>query len=360
MLSVRAAAPLPPPRTLRITARSTALGVAIVVAAIIAQRIFVAAHRPLSWAAAAVVVAVLIDPIVDVLDRRLPRILSVLIALLVLALGTWGVIYLAFDDLARGVHRLSGAAEEAAQELEARDDSVGQTARDADTTRRVHQFVVAVNDRVVGGDEVLASTANVAPTYFLGGIFTLFLMSYGPRIARSAVEQLPDENVRDALSEMTIRAVQRSRRAVLLTLAEGLGVGLAVAAGARLLGLPAAAALGLAAGVMSLLPHVGLVLGGLPMILLTLALRSDTEAIVVAAVLVAAQLADSYWLRRRISARTVHVGLFVPWVVALIGYAIYGVGGAFYGVVFAVFLLAAVDELARRAQVRPFAEATSG
>jgi predicted PurR-regulated permease PerM len=357
---VRAAAPLPPPRTLRITARSAALGVAIVVAAIVAMRIFVAAHRPLSWAAAAIVVAVLIDPIVDVLDRRLPRIVSVIIALLVLAVGTWGVIYLAFDDLARGVHRLTDVAEDAAQELEARHDSVGQTARDADTSRRVHQFVVAVNDRVVGGDEVLASTADLAPTYFLGGILTLFLMSYGPRIAKSAVEQLPDENVRAALSDMTIRAVQRSRRAVLLTLVQGLGVGLVVAAAARLLGLPAAAALGLAAGVMSLLPHVGLVLGGLPMILLTLALRSDTEAIIVAAVLVACQLADSYWLRRRISARTVHVGLFVPWVVALVGYAIYGVGGAFFGVVFAVFVLAGIDELARRAQFSPIAEATSG
>jgi predicted PurR-regulated permease PerM len=347
-----------PPRTMRVTARSAALGVGIVVAAIIAQRIFVAAHRPLSWAAAAVVVAVMIDPIVDVLDRRLPRIASVLIALLVLGVATWAVIYVAFDDLARAVDRVSDVAEDAAKELEDRQDSVGQTARDAEAARRVHDFVTAVNDRVAGGDEVLRSTANVAPTYFLGGILTLFLMSYGPRIARSAVEQLPDENVRVALSDMTIRAVQRARRAVLLTLAEGLVIGLAVTAAARLLSLPGAAALGLAAGVMSLLPHVGLVLGGVPLVLLVLALRSDTEAVIVAAVLVAAQLADSYWLRRKVSASSVHVGLLVPWVVALIGYAIYGVGGAFYGVILIVFVLAAVDELSRRSQIAPTPEAT--
>ena len=35
-------------------------------------------------------------------------------------------------------------------------------------------------------------------------------------------------------------------------------------------------------------------------------------------------------------------------------------GGALYGVVFAVFLLAGIDELSRRAQIAPVAEASSG
>jgi hypothetical protein len=43
----------------------------------------------------------------------------------------------------------------------------------------------------------------------------------------------------------------------------------------------------------------------------------------------------------------VHVGLLVPWAVALIGYAAYGVGGAAYGLAFAVFGLALIDQRAR-------------
>ena len=116
-----------------------------------------AAHRPLSWAAASAVVAILIDPIVDVLDRKLPRIASVLIALLVVTAGTWGAIYVAADDLNTGVDRLGEAAQDAAAELEERGDSIGQAARDVELTRRVDSFVEALDERVMtGGEDVLA------------------------------------------------------------------------------------------------------------------------------------------------------------------------------------------------------------
>src|SRR5262245_414446 len=69
--------PQEPRRTARITTRSAMMAVVVAALALVVQRVFVSAHRPLSWFAAAVVVAVLIDPIVDVLDRHMPRILAV-------------------------------------------------------------------------------------------------------------------------------------------------------------------------------------------------------------------------------------------------------------------------------------------
>jgi predicted PurR-regulated permease PerM len=332
----------------RITARSAVLGVLVAVAAIMVQRVFVAAHRPLSWAAAAVVVAVLIDPIVDLLDRHIPRLAAVIVALVVFGGAAFAVTYLAFDDLADGLDRLGRAAEDAAAQLEERDDSVGDLARDVDAARRVDLFVDTLDERVTGGGDVLASTAGTAPTYLVGGILTLFLMSYGPRIAQSAVNQLTSARQREEVTDVVTRALNRSRRAVLLMLAEGLLVGLIVTGIAYLLDVPSPAALGLAAGVLALLPHVGIVLGNLPLILLLLALRSDLAAIVAAAAVVACQLLDSYVVRRRISLYSVHVGLLVPWVVVLVGYAVYGVGGAAFALIFAVFGLAVLDELGAR------------
>ncbi len=332
----------------RITARSAVVGVLVVVAGIVAQRVFVAAHRPLSWAAAAVVVAVLIDPIVDLLDRHIPRLAAVIVTLVVVGGAAFASTYMAFDDLADGLDRLGRTAEDAAAQLEARDDSVGDLARDVDTTRRVNQFVDTLDERVTGGNELLVSTAGTAPTYLVGGILTLFLMSYGPRAARSAVNQLPSPSQREAVTDVVTRAVNRSRRAVLLMLAEGLLVGLIVTGVAYLLDIPSAAAVGFAAGVLAMLPHVGIVLGTLPLILLILALRSDIEAIIAAVVVVACQLVDSYVVRRRISQYSVHIGLLVPWVVVLVGYSVYGIGGAAFAVVFAVFGLAVLDELGAR------------
>jgi putative heme transporter len=347
-------------RVVRITARSAVVGVLVLVAGIVAQRILVAAHRPLSWAAAAVVVAVLIDPIVDLLDRHIPRLAAVIVALLVVGGAAFAVTYVAFDNLADGLDRLGRAAEDAAERLEARTDSVGDLARDVDATRRVNLFVDTLDERVTGGDEVLVSTAGTAPTYLVGGILTLFLMSYGPRIAQSAVNQLPSPRQREELTDVVTRALNRSRRAVLLMVSEGLVVGLLVTGIAHLLDMPSAAALGFAAGLLSILPHVGIVLGSLPLILLLLALRSDLAAIVAAVVVVACQLVDSYVVRRRISLSSVHVGLLVPWVVVLVGYAVYGVGGAAFALVFAVFGLAVLDELAvgRRAEEAVAAAAT--
>jgi predicted PurR-regulated permease PerM len=341
-------APEGPRRVIRISGKSAVLAVVAVVLAILAQRLFVAAHQPLSWALAAGVVAVLIDPVVDVLDRRLPRVLSVIIALLVAAAATWGVIYVAFDDLSSGVDRLSESARDAAEELEARDDSIGKAARDVDASRRVDLFVDALDERVTGTEDVLASTAGTAPTYFIGGILTLFFMSYGPRLAQSAVDQLPDPRMREGVESVVPRALRRSRRAILLTVAEGVVAGLAVAGAAALLDVPSPAALGLAAGVMAMLPHVGLVLGTLPLILLVLALKSELVTVVTVVVVLACQLGDSFWLRRRIARRSVHIGLLVPWVVALLGYQMYGVGGVAYGLALAVFFLAVLDELGRR------------
>ena len=337
----------------RISARSAAVAVAVVVVAVVTQRVVTAAHAPLSWAVAAGVVAVLIDPIVDALDQRIPRLPAVIIALLVTAAAVWGVIYVAFDELSSGVDRLGEAAEEAAAELESRDDGIGQLARDVDATRRVDLFVAALDERVTGGDEVLATTAGTAPTYFLGGILTLFLMSYGPRVAQSAVEQLPDERARWEITRVVSAALHRSRRAIFLTVAEGLLVGLVVVGVAGLLDLPAPAALGLAAGIMALLPHVGLVLGTIPFVLLVLALRSDLATIVTVVVVLVCQLVDSFVVRRRVAQHTVHVGLLVPWVVVLVGYAVYGVGGAAYGLAFAVFTLALLDEIGQPAHGPP-------
>jgi len=335
-------------RVIRISARSAVLAVVAVVLVILAHRLFVSAHQPLSWAVAAAVVAVLIDPVVDVLDRRLPRILSVIIALLVAGAATWGVIYVAFDDLSSGVDRLGESARDAAAELEARDDSIGRAAQDVDASRRVDLFIDALDERVTGTDDVLASTAGTAPTYFIGGILTLFFMSYGPRLARAAVDQLPDPRMRQNVETVVTRALRRSRRAILLTVAEGVAVGMAVSGAAALLDVPAPAALGLAAGVMAMLPHVGLVLGTVPLILLVLALKSDLVTVLTVVVVLACQIGDSFWLRRRIALRSVHIGLLVPWVVALVGYEVYGVGGVAYGLALAVFLLAVLDELGRR------------
>jgi predicted PurR-regulated permease PerM len=57
------------------------------------------------------------------------------------------------------------------------------------------------------------------------------------------------------------------------------------------------------------------------------------------------QLVEAWYIRRRIREFGVDVGPAVIWIVALVGYSLYGPGMAFYGVVYAIFVLAVVDQV---------------
>src|SRR5690606_12694240 len=119
---------------------------------------------------------------------------------------------------------------------------------------------------------------------------------------------VPSERHRREISEIVSAALARARRAVLFTLAEAFVVGLLVAGVATLLDLPAAAAMGLAGGLFALLPHVGIVLGAMPVALLALALRSDVAAVMLIVGAVLLQVADSLVVRRAIIRHSVQVG----------------------------------------------------
>lgn len=333
---------------LRLSA-AAALGiVGTIVGLFVAQRVFVAAHQPLGWAAACVVAAVLLDPVVDRLAVHLRRVPAVLITFLALGAVTVGTTYLVFDEVERALDRLQTAAPDAAATIEDRDDRVGQLARDFQLGERVSSSVDALEDRITGGDDVLRSTAGTAPAYLVCAVLTVFIMAYGPRMAHAALEQDPDEDRRRRIAQIVGPAVGRARSAVVYSVGEALAVGLGVAAIAAALDLPAPTAVGFAAGVLSLFPHVGLTAGAIPMLLLTLGFRSLPTAIGMLVVVLTLQVADSMVVRPRLAARSVDVGLLVPSVVALLGYAVYGVGGAAYATAYAIFGLAVLDRLRAR------------
>lgn len=321
--------------------------VGTLVGLVVAKRMFVAAHRPLSWAAACVVAAVLLDPVVDKLAVHVRRVPAVLLTFVVIGGVSVGTTYLVFDDVERALNRLETAAPAAAAAIQDRDDRVGELAQDFELTKRVTGSVRALDDRVAGGNDVLRSTAGTAPTYLVCTILTVFLMTFGPRMAKAALEQDPDEKRRARIAEVVGPAVQRARSAVIFTVGEALVVGVGVAVVADVLDLPAPSAVGFAAGVLALFPYVGLTIGSIPLLLLVLGFRSFGAALGLLAVVLVLQVIDSLLLRPRLAARSVDVGLVVPWVVALLGYTVYGVGGAAFAVVYAIFGLAILDRLER-------------
>jgi predicted PurR-regulated permease PerM len=332
-------------RVVHLSGRAALGIVATVIVLVVLRGMFVAAHRPLSWAVACTVAAVLLDPIVDRLSTHIRRVPAVLLTFLAIAAIGVGTAYLVFDGVSGAIDRLETAAPDAAARIEHRDDRVGEVARDFHLTKRVDSFVDNLGERVTNGGDVLRSTAGTAPSYLVCAVLTLFLMTYGPRMASAALEQDPDEDRRRRIAEVVGPAVTQARAAILFNSAFAFVFGILTAGLAGLLDLPAAAAVGLTAGGLCLLPHVGIILGWVPLLLLSLGFKSSNVTIALVVAMLVLQAVDSAVVRRWIARRSVEIGLLVPFVVALLGYEVYGIGGGAYALAFAVLGQAIFDQL---------------
>ena len=119
-----------------------------------------------------------------------------------------------------------------------------------------------------------------------------------------------------------------------------------------MLGLPAFS-LGVFVGALTLLPLIGVLVGGIPALLLAFGLDGWWSAACVLAVILVLQTVEVAVVCPAVDARTVRVGPSIPIIVGLLGFELYGIGGSIYGIALAVIALAALDS------ARPAAAATT-
>lgn len=336
------AAPVQPTRLSWATAM---LIVSVFIGFVAARGAFIAAHRIVGWTMASIAVAVFVEPIVAALGRAIPRVLAVILTFLLLGGMAFALVVGAVSDLDREVARLQQVAPDAIDRLEARDDEIGRFMAEIRLRERAETFLDALDERVGSTSGALAENASTAPVYFVSAILTIFLLVYGPSIARGGARQIVDPTTRRVLFRMVAEASQRARRTVSALLTQGLVIGGVTLLFAELIGLPAPIVLGLIAGVAAMLPDFGILLGALATASLTAAFENGRTAVIVLVVALAVQLFEALYIRRRVREFGVDVGPAVIWIVAVVGHALYGPGMAFYGVVYAIFVLAVVDQV---------------
>ena len=324
-----------------LTPGSAALLVGAVVTAFVLRDAFVAAHRTVGWIVACSVVALLIAPLVNRVDRVLPRWLSVIVVLLAMMTLLAGITVGLASDIRDSLDELEQAAPDAARELEIRYD----WAADIEIAQRVDDFVETLNERI--SESAVSQALGTAPTYLVTGILMLFLLTYGRRYFESFVDQFEDPARRRAVRTVAVQGALRGRMYLLLAIANAIVNGIVVGLLARALDLPAAASLGVAVGLLTLLPLIGVLVGGIPALLLAYGLEPWQTGTVVLGVLLALQLVEALVVRPRVDRRTVRVGPTAPIVVALLGFELYGFGGAVYAVAAVVIVLAALDAAGR-------------
>jgi predicted PurR-regulated permease PerM len=310
-------------RTVRISTRTLVLAVGVVLAVLVLRGAFVAGQRVLGWAFACAVTAVFVAPLASWLGRWIPRVAAVLLTFVVVAVAAGALIFGTFDNLDREVRALQRAAPDATERLETRDDEIGSAMRDLELSARVENFLHELDQRVGSGSDALAENALTVPVFFVNMILTIFLLIYGPGIVQGGLSLIADEERRARASAVLFHATVRARRTFAAMLAQGVLIGMSVGLVAMALSLPA------------------------PTVALTAGLESGRAAVAILAAAMVLQAMEALHVRHWVDRWGVEVGPSVVWIVVLIGYTLHGIGMAFFGVAFAVFALAIIDQVPR-------------
>jgi predicted PurR-regulated permease PerM len=318
---------------------ATALAVvAAVGAALVLAAVFGAASRPIGWALACAIVAALLYPIIEFLDRHMPHALAVIVTLLGLAVLLGGFYGGVAGTVADNIETLNEQAPRAAAELEA-DNEV---ARDFGLESRVTAFVEDLDERL-GTRAQLEQTTSTVSTYVVTGVLTMFFIAYGNKLVAGALGQIRDEQRRTRVARVVHRAATSWRRYSLVAIGQAVVVTLLSWLVLWAIDLPAPFILGLLIGGFSVIPFAGAVVGGVPALLLAAGTLDIERVLAVVALVVAVQLFEVFVVRRRVDGVTLYVGPALPLIVALIGWDLYGLGGAIYSLLLLILALAGVD-----------------
>lgn len=330
--------------TLRVSARSIILTVAGLGLTLLALRMAVAAGRVLGWIAASASVALLLTPVVEWLQRRVPRGLAVLVVAVVMLGGAGLAGYGVGASLVRQYEGVREAVPRAAERVE-RSERFGDVARDAKLSERSRQFVDAIPEKLRGGStaDAVRAAATRGVAFIASGILTLFFLLHGPRLLSGGVRQLPAE-MQERVRHIGGRALDRASRYALLTLLQAVVAGVVGYGVARTLAVPGAAALGLWLTLWAVVPLVGAFVGALPIVAIAAA-QEPWHGAAAAAFFVAYQIAEDTLAQRRIDRRTVRLGPFLTTLAGVAGLEFYGLGGAFVLTLALALAVAALAEI---------------
>lgn len=339
-----ASPPVPTLRRLRLTRRSLLALFGAMVLALVSRFVLLESADVLVLAAGAAAVAGLLHPIVAVLSHRLPR-PAALIVTLGLSVGTVGLLAASVvDELTSETDRLQRVLPEAAASLEA-SDRFGGAARQFGLAARVSDALDALPGRLTGGSGADAVTTNAGRgvSMLAGGVLTIFLLLYGPRMLAALPRLWRGADDRARVVAVASGAYGRAWRYAWARVAVATGAGLVAYAICQGFDVPGGVVLAVVVGLGSLVPGVGILVAGFPIVLLAAGLHGDGSVTLL--LLAAAQVVETVTVQRRLSRRVLVVGPAPTLLVAIVGFEAGGVGVALLGLAMVVLAAAVFAEL---------------
>ncbi len=298
------------------------------------------AQRVLGWALVAVLLAALVWPLRNALDRHLPKVVATILSILMLIVAPVAFLLVSFRDLSDQFEHLRSRLVEASQNVEA-------AGRFSDPAQRFHltdqvKRLLDALDPAGGG---VSKATSLASALVVVTVLTIFLVADNGRIPRNFLRQIPDAERRLRVAAVVGLAYRRWRRYQLGMLGKAVVVGGLVWAVAMILDLPAATVVALVAAVSSIVPIVGTFAGMVPLIILAAGLHSPGAGIAVFLFALMLQVVDQLVVRQVIQPRSTVIGPVVPIVIALVVGQEFGLGAAVCSIALATFAMTTIEAI---------------
>ena len=317
----------------------------VVLTIVVVRNVVVASAGVLAWALASIVAAVLLSPLVSLADRVMPRALAIIIVFLAVGAMGLGARSLYVTQLQSQVDYLADHAPNIASGIQDRTDGVGEVARQIGLVDRVKELTERLQDNLGTPSDALVDAARSVPAYLVCFILTIFFMLYGPRIVAAGLERIPEDR-RERTATIFRGAARSTQRQAGGAVVGAVVVGVAIWLVGMWLGVPSVGLFALFGAALSVVPYVGVLVGWLPLLLVGIGVAPAWQVALAAVVAFALQFVEATRWRPFVDGRSLYVGPALPIVGAVLGYAIYGVGGIVVTVTVLVFGLAVADEAA--------------
>ncbi|MBW3619950.1 MAG: AI-2E family transporter [Actinobacteria bacterium] len=288
------------------------------------------------------VLVYLLNPVVRGLARvRIPRVLATFLAYIVLVLGLvvllrWvgPVVARQTGDFVERLPEISEALQRGINDQLARaglSDRVSIDLQSPATQEAIQRYLEdnggTIMNVLAGALGVVGRLFHVLLTVVLAPILAFYILADLPRLAQGLERLLPPASRGEVVdvSRRIGRAVGGYFRGQLLVASF---VGVATAIGLGILGLPFWALVGLLAGVFNLIPLIGPFVGGIIGIVIALTVGDgSTQALWVAAIMIAVQQVDNHLISPTILSRTVEVHPLTVILGLLVAGSLYGLLG---------------------------------
>jgi len=295
------------------------------------------------------VLACLLRPLTLRLARRMPLGVAAALTVGVVLSGFALVTAVEIRDLVAETGRLKVAVplriEEVRLKLEP-DQAVRRFIEQAEVEPRVREWLGQLPARIVLGTDNPAEGASRVTGALLVTILTMFTITRGSQAVHGGIALIRNPRLRSSVERIARAGYEGGTRFTLRTLALAVASGVVAGGAAYALDVPAPSVLGLWAGLWSLIPVMGLVIGYLPVIGLAAA-EQRSKGVLAVALLLAWQLLAVLARRRWIAAHSVDVSKLLLTLSVMTGLHVGRITGAVVGVFLAAAIGGALAEARR-------------